>query len=70
MINLDNKSVAISSNFGMVWFRMGETRDLDVTSEAVIVPSKLMILRWHSNHILTMMNLKTHAVLTYEHELS
>ena len=42
MINLDNKSVAISSNFGMVWFSMGETRDLDVTSEVVTVPSKLM----------------------------
>ena len=43
MIDLDNKSVAISSKFGMVRFRIGETRDLDVTSEVVTVPSKLMI---------------------------
>ena len=43
MINLDNKSVAISSNFRTVWYRMGETRDLDLTSEVLTVPSKLMV---------------------------
>ena len=44
IINLvDNKSVAISSKFRMVWFRMGETRGLDVTSEVVTVPYELII---------------------------
>ena len=43
VINFVNESVAISYNFGMVWLRMGEISDLDLTSEVVTGPSKIMI---------------------------
>ena len=43
VINFVNESVTISYNFGMVWLRMGEISDLDLTSEVVIGPSKIMI---------------------------